>query len=332
MSAKMAETQITHAFDCEAGKVQQITLNAHGLEARILTFGAILRDLRPLGSATPLVLGYDDPSDYVEDPWFIGAIVGRCANRLTGGKVIIDGTPYQIDQNEGDNTLHGGRLGTAKVNWGIKEVGADFAELCISLPDGHMGFPGWITITCRYQLLADQALDILLSAQTDATTICNLAPHGYVNLSGQGPLNAHELTIHGTSYTPVDASGLPFGRVDPVVGTALDFTKARPADSAELDTNFCFEASDGLQKQVTLKDATSGRRLEVFSNQRGVQVFNAHPMTQTANGLMGAAYGAYAGLAIEPQNWPDAPNHRDFPSAILRSGETYLNHSRFIFS
>ena len=312
--------------------MQEIPLSAHGLDARVLTFGAILRDLRPTGDPVPLVLGYADPSAYVADPWFMGAIVGRCANRLSGGRVTIDGTAYQIDQNEGENTLHGGRLGTAKVNWGIKDVGADFAELCISLPDGHMGFPGWITITCRYQLLPDRTLDIILTAEAEATTLCNLAPHGYINLTGQGALGSHSLTIHGKSYTPVDGAGLPLGRVDPVAGTEFDFTSPRAADNAMLDINYCFDPSDGLQKQVEINEDTTGRMLEVFSNQRGIQVFNAHPMSKTAKGLLGTSYGAFAGLAIEPQNWPDAPNHAHFPSAVLREGETYLNHSRFKFS
>lgn len=312
--------------------VQEVTIAGHGLTAKILTLGAVLRDLRLDGHAPPLVLGYENVDSYAKNPGFLGAVVGRYANRIKDGQFELDGQLFQLDCNDNGNALHGGANGTWAQTWTIAEIGADFVALTLSLPDGHMGYPGQLDITCRYALLPDATLDIRLSARTDALTLCNLTPHGYFNLDGRADIADHILELRSGAYVPVNGSGIPLGHIERN-DLAMDFRTAKAANSAELDVSFCFDApSNGLQTNAILKSSTSGRQLEVRSNQPGLQVFNAAQMHAPDKGHSGAPYGPYCGVAFEPQIWPDAPNQPGFPNATLRPKDSYLNHSQFIFT
>ncbi|WP_370228418.1 aldose epimerase family protein [Cognatishimia sp.] len=326
-----AHGQTTVILD-DGRKVQELTLAAHGLSAKILTLGATLRDLRLEGHAPPLVLGYRDIQTYATNPGYLGAIVGRYANRIRGGRFDLDGHTVQLDQNDGDNHLHGGSDGCSSQIWQVEDHQADVLSLSLTLPDGHMGFPGALHLQCQYTLLPNATLDIQITGHSDKPTLCNLAPHSYFNLDGSAAIENQMLQIPSQLYVPVGTAGIPLGHVE-TAEEHMDFRTPRAANSTPLDVCFCFDA-DGttLQRNATLNSTTSGRSLEVWSNQPGLQVYNAPQMQTEDAGLLGAPYGPYCGIAFEPQIWPDAPNHPSFPSAVLRPGETYLNHSQVRFT
>lgn len=326
----MAES-VTHSLK-DGRTVQEVTLSAYGLTAKILTLGAVLRDLRLDGHEPPLVLGFQDVEAYVANSCFLGAIVGRYANRINEGRTLIDGRPYQLDQNNSAHLLHGGSDGTWAQNWQITALSHDQVTLGCTLPDGHMGFPGKLNIACQYSLLPNAMLDIQLSATTDQITLCNLAPHSYFNLDGTTQIKDHTLEIFADSYVPVDGAGIPTGGTRKVANNRHDFRAPRPANATELDVSYCFDTdAKTLRDNARLTSISSGRTLTVRSNQPGLQVFNAPQMVTDANGLNRTPYGPYCGIAFEPQIWPDAPNQPDFPDAHLHPGETYLNHCQFAF-
>ncbi|MEJ5218924.1 aldose epimerase family protein [Cognatishimia sp. D5M38] len=320
----------THVLS-DGRDVQEVTLRGHGLTAKVLTLGAVVRELKLEGHEPSVVLGYENVASYVTNHGFLGAIVGRYANRLKDGQFQIDGQRFQVDRNDNGNALHGGSQGAWAQIWEIAEQGDDFVTLTLTLPDGHMGFPGQLDIACRYSVMPNATLDIQITAQTDAATLCNLTPHCYFNLDGHADVTNHQLQINSAHYVPVDAAGIPFGRIESS-DASMDFRSPRPAHNANLDVSYCFDTSQGLQEHARLTSHISGRSVTVLSNQLGLQVFNAAQMQTPENGHAGTPYGPFCGVAFEPQIWPDAPNQPGFPNAVLRPGETYLNHSQFRFS
>ena len=328
-SARMAEP--TQHIMADGRDVVTVTLEGHGLSAEILSLGATLRDLRLDGHTPPLVLGHEDLSDYAQNPGFLGAIVGRYANRIHKGRVEIDGVAYQLATQDRGNALHGGPDGTFAQNWTITELSETQVTLSVTLPDGHMGYPGALKITATYRLMPDATLDLVISAQTDKTTLCNLAPHSYFNLDGTDDLRDHRLEVFADQIVPVDAFGIPPGHLSPVKDSEFDFRQPRSAQGTDLDINYCFTPPDGLHRNARLT-APNGRSVTVYSNQPGLQVFNAAEMDTEVPGLTGRRNGPFCGIAFEPQIWPDAPNQPGFPDATLRPGETYLSHSRFVFT
>lgn len=320
----------THVLP-DGREVQEVTLRGHGLTAKVLTLGAVVRELNLEGLEPSVVLGYENVAFYVANHGFLGAIVGRYANRLKGGQFQIDGQRFQVDRNDNGNALHGGSQGTWAQIWEIAEQGDDFVTLTLTLPDGHMGFPGQLDIACRYSVMPNATLDIQITAQTDVPTLCNLTPHCYFNLDGHADVANHQLQINTARFVPVDALGIPLGQIESF-DTSMDFRTPRPAHDANLDVSYCFDTSQGLQEQALLTSDVSGRSVTVLSNQPGLQVFNAAQMQTPENGHAGTSYGRFCGVAFEPQIWPDAPNQAGFPDAVLRPGETYLNHSQFRFS
>lgn len=311
--------------------MQEVTLRGHGLTAKVLTLGAVVRELNLEGHARSVVLGYENVTSYVTNHGFLGAIVGRYANRLKDGQFQIDGQRFQVDRNDNGNALHGGSQGTWAQIWEIAEQGDDFVTLTLTLPDGHMGYPGQLDIACCYIVKPNATLDVQITAQTDAPTLCNLTPHCYFNLDGHPDVANHQLQINSARFVPVDTAGIPFGRIESS-DASMDFRSPRPAHNVNLDVSYCFDTSQELQEQAVLTSDISGRSVTVLSNQPGLQVFNAAEMQTPENGHTGTPYGPFCGVAFEPQIWPDAPNQPGFPNAVLRPGETYLNHSQFRFS
>lgn len=315
------------------GAVDQITLSGGGLTAQVLTYGAILRDLRIAGHDAPLVLGFDALAPYLAHGGYFGATVGRCANRIAGGAFTLDGRAYQLDQNDGPNHLHGGAGGFAARLWTIAALGADHVTLALASPAGDMGYPGALAVSLSLRLLAGGVLDLVIQASTDAPTLCNLAHHSYFNLGG-GDILSHDLTIHAPHYLPTTAQHIPSGRIAPVTG-AFNFTQPqRLADAcaqAAIDHNFCLSHSPQPLRPVA---SLSHKRLQmqVSTDQPGLQIYDAARMNVPVPGLEGRHYGPYAGLAIEPQFWPDAINHRGWAQPVLRPGQTYHQHTQFAFT
>lgn len=318
-------------------QVDRIVLQGGGLTAFVLTHGARLQDLRLDGVPYPLVLGAPDLAPYLSHMRSFGAMVGRFANRIGDARFEIDGAAYHTDRNYlAKHTLHGGSGGAGTAVWDIGDVDADRVTLTLRLPDGHMGFPGELSVKVAYALPDDGALHIEISATADAATVCNFAHHSYFNLDGKPHVAAHELEVDAETYLPVDAELIPTGEIAPVAGTRFDFRARRPIGAQDYDCNFCLSRGPRpIRRAARLSGPRSGLTLTVETDAPGLQVYNAAHLPEDRqagiDGLEGRRYGKYAGLALETQTWPDAPNHPGFPSAVLRPGETYRHTVRYAF-
>ncbi|MCJ8307631.1 MAG: galactose mutarotase [Rhizobiaceae bacterium] len=322
--------------------VYRVTLTGGGLTANILTWGAILQDLRLEGHQPPLVLGFDNFADYPAHSPYFGATVGRFANRIGGGSFEIDGQKFLTDTNNGENTLHGGSAGIGKRHWKIADLGSSHVYLTLDDPDGTMGFPGNCAMTCDFTLKDDGCLHIAYSVRSDAPTPAGLAHHSYFNLSGEADCRDHEVQIFAKHYLPVNDALIPNGDVVAVAGTPFDFQTAKPIGrdlggdaSGDLiyDHNFCLSnGRRGLQDVAIAKSAVSGVQMTVATTEPGLQFYAGHKVATPVPGLQGEAYGAYAGFCMETQNWPDAPNHDNFPNAIVRPGEDLRQVTEYRFT
>lgn len=312
-------------------KVECVTLRGGGLTARLLTYGAILQDLRMDGVAHPLVLGSDRIADYEGPLIHFGAIVGRFANRIAGGRFRIDGRDGQADLNEaGRTTLHGGTEGSGRMIWTIAAFSDSSATLTLEMPDGHMGFPGNLQVQVVCALPGDGALSFDITATTDKPTPCSFAHHGYFNLDGSDDVRGHSLQIAADHYLPVDDAQIPTGEEALVKGTPFDFRDPREIGRHGYDHNFCLWRSRTELRPVALLRGTGGLGMEVDTTEPGLQVYDG-ALIPRIEGLEGRQYGPHAGLALETQVWPDAPNHSRFPDWLLKPGQTYRHRVAYRF-
>lgn len=319
--------------------VERVTIAAHGLTARLLTLGAILQDLRLDGIPHPLVLGFDDLDGYLAHPdLYFGAMVGRYANRIGGARAVIGGRPVSLDANfRGRHLLHGGAGGSSRRNWRIRAMAEDRVSFADRLPDGHMGFPGNLEVEVGFRIAPGPVLHIDVRATSDGETLCNFAHHSYFNLSGRPTIAGHRLRVAADSYLPVDEDLIPTGDCRPVEGTAFDLRQGvtlipeRPAGG--FDHNFCLSDARGPIRPVAwLTAPEGGLTLIVETTEPGLQVYDGAMIAAGMPGLDGRPLAPHAGLALEPQLWPDAPNHPAFPSAVLRPGEVCEQHTALAFS
>lgn len=322
----------------EHEEIRRVTISGGGLTATVLSAGAAIQDLRLDGHAPPLVLGFADAESYRENRPYFGAVAGRYANRIRGGRFAIDGETFQGPTNFiGKHSLHGGANGFAKRNWRIAEEGSDFVRLSIDDPDGAEGFPGRLAVRCTYRLRAAATLSVEFEATTDRPTLCNLAQHAYFNLEdgGAGDILGHRLTVAAGAYTPVDGELIPTGVVQPVEDTEFDFREPRVIGGmhgGEFDHNFCLSASRRpLGFAARLEAPSSGVSMELWTTEPGLQFYSGGHLPVPGEGLEGRRYAKHAGLCLEPQVWPDSPNRPYFPQAVLRPGETYRQHTEFRF-
>jgi aldose 1-epimerase len=335
-------------------RIEAVTLtNGHGVRARIITYGATLQALEVPdrnGQIADVALGYDDLAGYVDKPNYYGATIGRYANRIAGARFSLDGKHFQLSQNDKANSLHGGARGFDKRVWRILKL-QDGPTTTVSLgltsAAGDQGYPGTLAVTTTYSLDTSGNLAIDYSAVTDAPTVVNLTNHSIFNLAGEGAadgLAGQRLTIPASHYTPVDAGLIPTGELRPVAGTVFDFTHGRVINSGirdgrdpqiiagrGYDHNFALDA--GLTSEVKLagrlEDPRSGRVLEVWTTNPGLQVYTGNFLNGTLAGKQGHLYRMGDGIALEPQLFPNAPNEPRFASARLDPGSTY--HHRMIF-
>jgi aldose 1-epimerase len=328
--------------------------NSNGLSVRIIALGAAIQSLTvPDRRAVreDVVLGYDTPSEYLAKPQYFGATVGRYANRIAHGKFTLDGHEYSLETNDGPNHLHGGVHGLDKVLWKIDEVtSGPPARVVLShtSPSGAGGYPGTLTITATYTLNEHHELAVEYRASTDRPTIVNITNHSFFNLAGQGDVLDHRLQLAADSFTPVDATLIPTGERRSVAGTPFDFRQAhaigqsiRDGRDEQLrfgrgyDHNFVIAGEpdrQGLRSAARLEDPVSGRVLEVLTSAPGVQFYSGNFLDGTVVGKGGRVYRQGDALCLEPQVFPDAPNHADFPSARLDPGREYVNMIVFRFS
>lgn len=336
----MASETFGYAPDGQA--VYRLTISSGPLEARIITWGAAIQDLRMQGHDAPLVIGYRDFADYPAHSPHLGAIAGRSANRIRDARFTIDGKTYEVEANYlGRHNLHGGSKGLGNRVWNITGYGADFVTLATVAADGEMGFPGNLNVSCTYMLTADGTLIVRLEAVTDKPTVCNLLHHSYLNLDdgGEGDILDHQLMIGADAYMPVDEALIPDGRILPVRDTPYDFRAFRPIRHAdggaqlEYDVNYCLSAARGpLRPCASVKGARSGIRLDVATTEPGVQFYSGNTMANDCIGLTGKPYRQFAGFCLEPQNWPGSLEYPYFPQAVLRPGEIYAQTSHFTFT
>lgn len=315
--------------------VHQLTLTGGGLTAHLLTSGAVLQDLRLEGHDSPLVLGFPDFEPYLSRSPYFGAIAGRCANRIAGGQAVINGARFQLDRNDlGKHCLHGGADSMGKRLWRVEGHGPHHAVMAVTLPDGHMGFPGTMTARITFQLLRGGVLDIDIEAWTDAPTLCNLAHHSYFVLDDGPTISDHLLKVAATGYLPVDDELIPTGEVRDVAGTAFDFRDFAPVGRAHpVDHNFCLSQERAPLRPVAwLKSLRSGVTMECRTTEPGLQVYDGAKINIDLPGLTGRSMNAHAGIALEPQVWPDAVHHDHFPQALLRPEDRYHQHTQFVFT
>jgi len=337
--------------------VESIRLTAgNGVSATILTYGATLQSVVAPGrdgKPADVVLGYDDLDSYVNRPNFFGVTVGRYANRIAGGRFVLDGRTYQLPLNDKTNSLHGGGAGFDKQVWKVASVKAGpVARLVLSRvsPDGEAGYPGKLDVTVTYSLDEAGALTIAFDAKTDRPTIVNMTNHAIFNLAGEGSpegATGHLLTVPAKAYTPVDATLIPTGELRPVEGTVFDFRQPRRiADGIRdgrdeqirfgqgYDHNFALDK--GLTKApelaARLEDPASGRVLEVLTTEPGVQFYTGNFLDGTYVGKHGHLYRMGDGIALEPQKFPDAPNKPAFVSARVDPGKPYRHVMIYRFS
>jgi aldose 1-epimerase len=325
--------------------------NNNGLEVSITNYGgAITSIIAPdrIGKPADVVLGYETVEEYVEHPRFMGALIGRYANRIAQGKFSLNGVEYQLAQNNGANHLHGGIKAFHKVLWsGETETSAQEVVLHLSYLsiDGEENYPGNLTVQVDYVLNDHNELEIRYGATTDKDTIINLTNHSYFNLAGEGSILNHELLINGDAFTPVSEDLIPTGEIRNVEGTPLDFRRTQaigsrinePYDQVRFtggyDHNFVLnDAETPLKLAVRVVDPPSGRKLEVLTTQPGVQFYSGNFLDGSLEGKGGVAYEKYSAMCLETQHFPDSPNHSNFPTTVLRAGETFEELAVFRFS
>lgn len=304
--------------------------NDRGLSVSIINYGGAVTSLIVPdrdGRLGDIVLGFEKLDEYVRNPRYFGALIGRHANRIAGGRFSLDGVEYQLPQNNGKNHLHGGFHGFDKRVWNAVE-GQNALHLSYFSKNGEESYPGNVEAFVDYRL-SDSELSIDYRASTDRDTIVNLTNHSYFNLKGAGTILDHELTMNADSFTPVAEDLIPTGEIAPVAGTPMDFRSGRAIGSeirsiSGYDHNFVLNDWDGTLKfAVRLHEPRTGRVLEILTTQPGMQFYSGNFLDGSFVGKRGMVYEKYAGLCLEPQHFPDAPNHANFPSTVLRPGEEY---------
>jgi aldose 1-epimerase len=338
----------------DGGKVSLYTLtNSTGAEVRIINYGAIVVSLKVpdrAGRLRDVVLGYEDLAGYVQDRAFLGAIVGRYANRIAAGRFTLDGKTYQLDLNDGPNHLHGGAQGFYKKRWKAEKVkgeGDPGLKLTYVSADGEGGYPGKVTLAVTYTLTPENALRIDYQGTTDKPTILNPTHHSYFNLSGDPTQTIldEEITIDADRTTAVGSGLIPRWKLADVAGTPMDFRQparigARIEASDEqlvlgkgYDHNWVLRHEDaGVHRAAELFDPRSGIVLQVLTDQPGLQFYSGNFLNGTIHGKQGAVYEERTALCLEAQLFPDTPNHPDFPSAALRPGHRYKQTTIYRFS
>lgn len=326
----------TLPFGPDTAPVQRITVSNGGLSASVLTRGAILQDLRLSGVPYALTVGSPDAVPYGDPLRYFGAVVGPVANRIAQGRARLGPRTHDFDRNDhGTHTLHGGATGTHAQIWDIDLVRPDRVCLTLDLPDGLGGFPGNRTLAAEYALTAPDTLELTLTAATDADTWINLAPHALWNLDGGPDLTGHSLRIAADHVLPTDAQAMVTGEIAPVAGTPFDFRTPRaigPGTEPRLDHNFCLTAARRIPVHVLTLTGASGIAFDLSTSETGIQIYDAAGFDGgAARDHAGRSIGAFCGLAVEPQGWPDAPNRTHFPSVRVAAGTAIRQITRWRF-
>lgn len=317
------------------------------LEVKTMDWGATLISVKvpdAHGQMGEVTLGFDQSSMYLGPHPFFGSVVGRYGNRIAKGRFTLDGKEYVLATNNGVNHLHGGKVGFDKHHWASHMTWPPpSAQYRYTSPDGEEGYPGTLQVSVTYTVTEANELRIDYEATTDQPTVLNLTNHAYWNLGGSGDVLGEELMVNASRYTPVDAGLIPTGAILPVAGTALDFRKPKrvgqdiaafkgEAQPDGYDHNFVLEGKPGeLRLAAEVYDPKSGRVMRVLTTEPGVQLYTGNGL-RGVTGRGGVKYEPHAGLCLETQHFPDSPNHPEFPSTVLRPGETFRSTTVYAFS
>ena len=324
-------------------QVEEITLRSGGLTAGILTYGGAVRTLTVpgrSGAAVDVALGFDSLEDYRRQDKYLGALVGRVANRIGGARFSLGGREYPLAANNGENHIHGGLAGFDRQVWQVEEAGADRLVLSLFSPDGQEGYPGDLSVRVAYTL-SPEGLSIAYWARSSRDTLCNLTNHSYFNLAGHDRTDkAMEqlLTIPGRFFNPDDAENIPTGELRPVTGTPMDFRAPKPIsrdigadyEPLKLQGGYDHNWEVFCNPCATLSDPVSGRSMSVCTDCPGIQFYAGNFLNETGKG--GVHYGKRSGVALETQFYPDSLHHPDWPQPVTRAGETYRSETVYRFS
>jgi aldose 1-epimerase len=342
-TGKISRASFGKTFD--GTSVDIFTLrNANGVEVKISNYGGIVTSFKAPdrnGHLDDVVLGYDNLEGYFTNSPYFGALIGRYGNRIARGKFTLNGVTYKLAINNPPNTLHGGLVGFDKQVWGARavEISAEPSlELIYLSKDGEEGYPGNLQVKAVYALTADNGLRLEYTATTDKDTVLSLTQHPYFNLAGKGDVLGHQVFIDADHLTPVDSTLIPTGKLKPVAGTPFDFRQptaigARIGQDDEqlkfgngYDHNFVLNHESGrLDLIARVTEPTCGRVLEVYSTEPGLQFYTGNFLDGTITGKGGQVYRFRGAFCLEPQHFPDSPNHPEFPSVVLKPGQTYHN-------
>ena len=352
----LVNAQVTKApFGTADGQsVDLYTLrNLHGVEAKITNYGGILVSLKVPdrnGKFDDVVLGFNDLDTYLKGHPYFGALIGRYGNRIAKGRFTLNGVEYKLAVNNGENTLHGGIKGFDKVVWTGKEMktkAGPAVVLTYLSKDGEEGYPGNLNVRVVYTLTNNNELKIEYSATTDKDTVTNLTHHSYFNLAGEGngDILSHRVTINGSRFLPTDAGSIPTGELRKVAGTPFDFLTAHAIgerinqDEEQLklgngyDHNWIINGRPGtLRLAATAYESTSGRTMQVWTTEPGMQFYTGNFLDGTLTGKSGKIYQRRTGFCFESQHYPDSPNHPAFPTTTLKKGATYRSTTIYRFA
>lgn len=342
----------TFGITSDAATVERYTLvNAHGLEADIMTYGATVTALRVpdrRGKLGDVVLGFDTLAPYLDEHPYFGAVIGRYANRIADGRFELNGRPYTLARNNGPHHLHGGPNGFHRQVWNAQtDVSADGPRLRLTYEsrDGEEGYPGNLSVSVDYTVTEQDELRIDYRASTDQPTVVNLTNHTYFNLAGTGDILSHELELRASRFVPINATLIPLGELHAVRGTPMDFTIARAigagitADDEQIRYGLGYDHTWVLDKDpgsinlaARVYAPATGRAMDVFTTEPGVQFYSGNQLDGSLTGKSGISYQQHAGLCLETHHFPDSPNHAQFPSTVLRPGEEYRQTTIYRFS
>jgi aldose 1-epimerase len=354
VSAKSSVKKASWGKTADGKAVEIYTLkNSKGAETRIITYGGAVVSLKmpdKNGKTADVVLGYDSIGDYEKNQSYIGALIGRYGNRIGKGRFTLDGKEYVLAKNNGENHLHGGLKGFDKVVWAasgfVDQAGANLLLGYVS-EDGEEGYPGRLMVRVIYTLTENNELKVSYEASTNKNTVVNLTQHAYFNLAGAGTgdiLN-HQLTLYADRFTPTDDGSIPTGELRSVKGTPFDFTIAT-AIGARInqtdeqlkfgngyDHNWVLNKSDNsLTHAATVYEPTTGRVMDVYTTERGLQFYSGNYLDGAIKGKSGRSYPRRTGFCLEAQDFPDSPNKPNFPSTVLKAGETYSQTTVYKFT
>lgn len=329
--------------------VEEFTVtNRNNLTMKVISYGGIITELHvpdKAGKLADVSLGCSSLDEYREGHPYFGAIIGRVGNRIAKGKFTLDGKEYTLATNNGPNHLHGGKVGFDKVVWKVTPImgrGMNSLKFEYTSKDGEEGYPGTLKVEVTYHLTDSNELTFEYKATTDKATPVNLTQHCYFNLAGHssGDILGHDLRILADRFTPTDDTLIPTGKIIPVKGTPFDFTMAKAigkdiksikADPVGYDLNYVLNPGKGQRLAALVTDPKSGRSMSVSTTEPGIQFYSGNFLDGKQKGKGGIKYSQYAGFCLETQHFPDSINQKDFPSVVLKPGETYSQRTTYKF-